>query len=137
MLEDIRNIKSGKKEIREFGLTIGTILVILGLVALWRGKEIVPYFLTAGILLGVFGLIFPRALKPLQKIWMTFSLVVGFFMSRVIISILFFAVLTPIGLIMRLLGKDILDQKQDKSRESYWQDRPGMSKNKKNYENQY
>lgn len=137
MLEDIRNIKSGKKEIREFGLTIGTILVILGLVALWRGKEIAPYFLTVGIFFGVFGLIFPCALKPLQKIWMTFSLVVSFFMSRVIISILFFVVLTPIGLIMRLLRKDILDQKQDKSRESYWQDSTGKSKNKKIYENQY
>ncbi|MFH1380981.1 MAG: hypothetical protein ABIH57_02285, partial [Candidatus Omnitrophota bacterium] len=59
MIEDIKSIKSGKKEIREFGLTIGTILVILGIAALWRKKDIYPFFLMAGMLFLMFGIVFP------------------------------------------------------------------------------
>ena len=61
----------------------------------------------------------------------------GFFVSRVILFVLFYVVLTPMGLIARLLGKDILDQKIDKSKKSYWQDREGAAKTKESYENQY
>ena len=134
---DIRNIKSGKKELREFGLTIGIILVILGAIALWRGKPICPYFLGSGALFIVSGLMSPGILKPLQKIWMGFSIVIGFFVSRLIILILFYAVLTPIGLTMRLFGKDMLDQKIDKNCKSYWCERSVEIKDNKTYENQY
>ena len=137
MLEEIRNIKSAKKDLREFGLTIGIILVILGGVSLWRGKPFYPYFLGVGGLFIVLGLTLPHILKPLQKIWMSFSIIIGFFVSRLILSILFYAVLTPMGLIMRLLGKDILDQRIDKTRRSYWHERDTGVKDKKSYENQY
>jgi len=137
MLEELRNIKSTKKELREFGLTIGIILVILGGVSLWRGKPLYPYFLGVGGLFIVSGLKLPYILKPLQKIWMGFSIIIGFFVSRLILSILFYAALTPMNLITRLLGKDILDQRIDKTRPSYWQEKDTELKNKKSYENQY
>ncbi len=137
MFEEIKDIKSGKKELREFGLTIGIILVILGSVALWRGKEIFPYFLGLGATFITLGIIFPGALKRLQKIWMSFSIILGFFMSRVILTALFYIGITPIGLIVRLFGKDMLDEKIDKNRSSYWHDRSAEFKDKKSYENQY
>ncbi|MBL7155970.1 MAG: hypothetical protein ISS90_02390 [Candidatus Omnitrophica bacterium] len=137
MLEDIRNIKSTKKEHREFGLTIGIILVILGLVALWRGKGLCPYFFVSGAFFIFFALALPGFLKPFQKTWMTFSVVIGFFVSRLILSVLFFAVLTPIGIISRIFGKDILDERIDKTRESYWKEREAEPKDRKSYENQY
>ena len=137
MFEEIKDIKSTKKELREFGLTIGIILVILGSVVLWRGKEIYPYLLGIGALFIILGFTLSQVLKPLQKIWMSFSIIMGFFVSRIILFILFFAVLTPIGLITRLLGKDILDQGIDRTRQSYWHDRTSEIENKKSYENQY
>ncbi|UCD55047.1 MAG: hypothetical protein JSV93_05925 [Candidatus Omnitrophota bacterium] len=137
MLEEIRNIKSTKKELREFGLTIGIILVILGGVSLWRDKGFYPYFLGIGGLFIVSGLTLPHILKPLQKVWMSFSIIVGFFSSRLILSILFYIVLTPIGLITRLLGKDILGQRIDKTRRSYWHEREAGTKNRESYEKQY
>ena len=137
MIEDIKNIKSTKKELREFGLTIGIILVILGMVALWRKKAIAPYSLTTGVSFILAGAFYAQILKPLQKIWMGFSVVIGFFMSRVILFILFYAVLTPMGLITRLLKKDILDQKIDRAKPSYWHERSDMVKDKRSYENQY
>ena len=135
--EEIKDIKSGKKQLREFGLTIGIILAILGAIALWRDKPIaIPLLVTAGAFIG-FGLGFPKPLKPIHKIWMSFSIIIGFFVSRLILSVLFYAVLTPIGLIMRIFGKDILDQRIDKNKHSYWQEVKDGIKSRESYENQY
>lgn len=137
MFTEFKSIKSTKKELREFGLTIGTILVILGGVALWRGKDVYPYFIAPGIAFIVIGLITPVILKPLQKIWMGLSIVIGYFMSRLILALLFYFVITPIGSGLKLLGKDILDEHMDKTRSTYWTKRPAEVKDKKSYENQY
>ena len=138
MLEDLKNIKSGKKELREFGITIGGILLVLGGLVFWRGKrELVPYLVSVGTALVISGLMLPAILKPLQKIWMGFSVIMGFFVSRIILLILFYAVLTPLGLVARLFGKDILNQKIDKSLKSYWRDRSPETNSKESYENQY
>ena len=137
MFEEIKDIKSEKKELREFGLTIGIILVILGSVAFWRGKAIFPYFLGVGVTFITLGIFSPGALKRLQKIWMGFSIILGFFMSRIILTALFYVGVTPIGIIMRIFGKDMLDEKIDKKRSSYWHDRSAEVKDKKSYENQY
>ena len=137
MFEEIKDIKSGKKELREFGLTIGIILAILGAVALWRGKGSYPYLLGTGALFIILGLTLCGILKPLQKAWMSLSVILSFFVSRIILFILFYAVLTPLGLITRLFGKDILDQRIEKARASYWHDRSPEAKDRKSYENQY
>lgn len=137
MIDEIRNIKSGKKELREFGLTIGAILVILGLVAVWRGKNFYPYLLAVGISLIASGLISPGILKIPQKIWMAFAVVIGFFMSRLILSILFYAVITPIGFALRIFGKDILDMRIDRNAATYWKKHEPEMKTRESYENQY
>ncbi|MFH1791101.1 MAG: SxtJ family membrane protein [Candidatus Omnitrophota bacterium] len=137
MIDDIKKIKSGKKELREFGLTVGLILAILGGIALWRGKPIGPYLLVPGILLAAAGIFMPHILKPLQKIWMGLAIVIGFFVSRIILSILFFLVMTPIGVMLRLCGKDILDQRMEREKDSYWHRRGPEKKTKESYNNQY
>ena len=83
-----------------------------------------------------FGVVAPQVLKPLQKAWMAFSVIIGFFMSRLILAILFFGVITPIGLLMKLFRQDILGQRIEKSISSYWRERPA-AKAKESYENQY
>jgi multisubunit Na+/H+ antiporter MnhG subunit len=137
IISEIGRIKSSKKELREFGLTIGAILVILGGVALWRHRPSYPYLLAAGVVFAVSGLLAPAVLKPLQKAWMALAVVMGFFVSRIVLFLLFYAVVTPIGLLTRIMGKDILDQKIDKKRRSYWIERAGPEKAKQSYENQY
>ena len=137
MWHEIKKIKSGKKELREFGLTIGVALFIFGGIALWRGKTIYPYFFAFGVIFITFALAAPKVLKPLQKAWIAFSLVLGFFMSRVILTVLFYLVVTPMGLITRIMGKDILDQRIQKERPSYWNYRRDEAKSKESYLNQY
>ena len=136
MLDEFKNIKSGKKELREFGLTIGAVLVILGGVALWRGRQTYPYLFGWGALFAAAGLAFPAILKPLQKAWMAFGVILGFIMSRVVLAILFYAVITPIGIATKVFGMDVLDQRIDKKAVSYWKDKAEV-KTKESYENQY
>ena len=137
IINDIKKIKSGKKELKEFGLTVGAALFILGAIMAWRSKPLAPYFLGTGIVLALLGFTFYKILMPLQKAWMAFAVVMGFVMSRIILAIVFYAVVTPIGLIFRILRKDILDQRIDRERESYWIELPEEVKAIDTYEKQF
>jgi len=137
MWNEIRKIKSDTKALREFGFVMAAFFAIIGLIAMFRGKAHYVYLLTAAAVFGAPAAIFPRILLPLQKAWMAFSVVVGFFMSRIIMTILFYGVMTPIGLAMRIFGKDVLDQRIDKDKASYWHVGPKIVKSKESYENQF
>ena len=120
MIEEIKNIKSSKQDLRKFGFTVGIVLGALGGLFWWRGREFYVYVLAAGGLLLFFGWVWPVVLKPIQKVWMTLAVVLGWFMTRVILSLLFYLVFVPIGGIARLFGKNFLDLKLNSSTESYW-----------------
>jgi len=137
LLEEILYIKSDKKALREFGLTVGFILVILGVIMFWRAKSAYIYILFIGIALIAAGLYIPFLLKPVQKIWMAFAALLGFVTSRIVLFIVFYLLVTPIGIFLRLTGKDILDQGIDKARPSYWSAGYDREKTKESYENQY
>ena len=137
MINEFREIKSTTKELREFGLTIGVILAIFGALALWKGRPAAPYLLGAGALLIFLGTMIPRILIAPQKIWMGLAIIIGFVMSRVILAVLFFLVITPTALLLRMIGKDILDQRLEPDRQSYWNARDMEPKPAESYENQY
>jgi len=137
LIEEIKNIKSGKAELRKFGITVGIVLGVLGGLLLWRGREYYSYFLVASSILIVSGLLFPRILLPLQKAWMTIAVVLGWFMTRLILGILFYLVFTPIALIARAFGRGFLELKMDRERKSYWIYREDRPFDRKRYENQF
>ncbi|MDP4173935.1 MAG: SxtJ family membrane protein [Bacteroidota bacterium] len=120
MIDDIKNIQSTKKDLRNFGLSVGGVLLFIGAILLLKSKPSAQYFVIISLVLILPGLFFPALLKPLQKIWMALAIVIGWISTRIILSLLFYFVLTPIGFIMRLKGKDILDEKIEKEKTSYW-----------------
>ena len=120
IIQEIKNIRSEKKDLRKFGLTVGIALAVFGALFLWREKETYKFFLIASAVLIVLSLTIPSVLKPIQKIWMGFAILMGWFMSRILLSVLYYVILTPIGLISRIAGKRFLELKLDKSKESYW-----------------
>ena len=137
MLDEIKNIKSTKKELREFGLTVGFVFGLIGCFLLWRGKEHYFYFLILAVVLLICGLLIPQILKPVQKVWMAIALLIGWVMTRVILSVLFYLVITPLGILARLLGKDALDLKFDRNAHSYWILRKERINKKEDYEKQF
>ena len=135
ILEDLAKIKSSKKELREFGLVVGSVLGAIALLLWWRHRNFIPMAAVAAALI-LTGAIYPFALKPLQKIWMGIAVVIGFFMSRVILSVLFFVVLTPLSVFSRLTGKKYLNMKFREPIETYWIARTVIT-DKTRYEKQY
>ena len=120
IIEEIKNIKSDKNELRKFGWQVGGVVAIIGAVLYFLDSSIFYYFVYIGAFLILTGLLIPIVLYPIQKLWMTIAVLLGFVMTRVILSFLFYIIVTPIGLIARLFGKDFLDVKIDKSKASYW-----------------
>ena len=137
LLSEIKNIKSGKAELRKFGITLGIVFGLLGGLFLWRDKPCYFYLFLLSVFFLFFGLVLPAFLKPIHKIWMGLALVLGSIMTRVILSVLFYLVITPLGLISRLSGKDFLDLKFNKSASSYWIQRKKVIFEKANYEKQF
>ena len=132
------DIFQGERTIlRKFGLTIGTVLCLLGILFLWREKAWYVYLLVFSLVFLFLGLFKPILLKPIHKVWMILAVLLGWFMTRVILCVLFFLVVTPIGLLARLSGKDFLDLKFNKNVNSYWIPRNAIRHKKKNYENQF
>ncbi len=137
IFEEIKDIKNGKKELRQFSITVGIVLGLLGGLFLWREKDCYFYFFILSASLISLGIVVPILLKPIYKVWMTLAILMGWFMTRVILIILFYLVVTPIGLLAKLFGKDFLSRKFDKTAESYWITRKSTGFDKKSYENQF
>ena len=136
MLEEIKNIKSEKSDIRKFGITLGIILIIIAGFLFWKEKEPFQMFLTIGVILCVLGVAIPVVLKQLYWIWMILATILGWIMTRVILSVLFYVLISPIGLIARIFGKQFLELRWNKSKNSYWNYRPVKSK-RISYEKQF
>jgi hypothetical protein len=123
---------------RNFGLLVGGVFAGLGLWWLYRGKfgAVAPGFLALGSALVVLGAIYPKALVPVNRAWMALAEMLGFIMTRVILAIVFFLVVTPIGLVKRLRGWDPLRLRAASS-ESYWKPYSTQQRNPRHYEKMY
>jgi len=103
---------------RSFGIVFFTFFLILSLWPLTKGEEIKIGLLIVSILFLVLGLIKSKILTPLNIFWFKFGILLGRFVSPIVMGIIFFLVVTPTGYIMRLIGKDLLRLKKNKN--SYW-----------------
>ena len=136
MIEEIKNIPNSNKDIKSFGITIGIILFIISGLLMYYGKGSYQLIaIVASIFIGL-GLILPALLKPIYFVWMTFAAILGWVMTRVILSLVFYLIMTPIGLLTKLLGEDFLALKMIKS-DSYWNYRDSSEELNQNYEKQY
>ena len=135
--EEIRSIKSGISDLRKFGMTVGIVLSLLGVLFLRQGRDYYFYFFIISAMFISAGIALPILLKPIQKIWMTLAIIMGFFATRIILSILFYLVVTPLGILTRLLGKDFLNTRFNKNVCSYWIAREKAEFDKARYESQF
>lgn len=126
-----------KKEWRKFGIGIAVILAVIATIQLIVGRELFIFFYGVSAFFLFFGLLLPIIIKPVYILFSYLGLILGWIMTRVILSILFYIVLTPIGLILRLFRKHLLDLKIDKKAETYWIGRKSEKKRGNNFENQF
>lgn len=137
IVEEIKSIKSGKSDLRQFGITMGIVLILFGGLFLWLDKDYYIYLFIIAAAFIIIGLAVPFILKPIHKVWITISIILGWIMTRVILSVLFYLVVTPTRCLARLFGKQFLDLKIDKNVSSYWISKEKQKLNKADYERQF
>jgi hypothetical protein len=126
IIHEIREeIRAAQREPSNRDLTILALLflIIPGLIGLylvlWKGSGSGYVWMIVGAALAVSRLIRPL-FKTIYGLWLGFSVVLGYFISRALLTIIFILVLTPTGFIMRIVGKDPMERKWDPAAESYW-----------------
>jgi hypothetical protein len=123
---------------REFGLIVGGVFLLLAAWWFYRGKypQVVSVFWPLGGILVLLGLIYPRALIYPNKAWMKLAEVLAFFSTKVILAMVFFLIVTPIGVVKRLTGWDPLYRRAGSS-PSYWRPYSERQRNPLHYEKMY
>jgi hypothetical protein len=122
LTEELARMDRSPKALRRFGFVLGGMSILLGLVLLARHRTGVPLFVI-GALLILTAVLAPNALTYLHKFWIALSLLIGWLMTRVILTLVFFLVVMPIGLLQRLVGRSSVDLRFRTGASSYWQPR--------------
>ena len=115
-MED-KKIKVGSN--RSFGVVFSIVFLILALLPLINGNSIRIWLVILSLIFFILGLLNSNILSPLNKIWFKFGIILGGIVSPIIMGLVFFLVVTPTSLILRLFKKDILNLKKNDSM-SYW-----------------
>ena len=105
---------------RNFGLVFFIVFLLLGFWPLINGEEIRFWSVIISIIFLFLGIINSKLLTPLNLLWFRFGILLGSIFAPIVMMFVFFLVVTPIGLAMRIMGKDLLNKKRDKKKETYW-----------------
>ena len=116
---------------RSFGVVFFVVFLLIALYPLTYNGEIRIWSAIISLIFLVLGLLNSKILSPLNKLWFKFGILLGKIVSPLVMGIIFFLVVTPTGLIMRLLGKDVLNLKYNDNK-SYWINKNEPKSNMKN-----
>ena len=123
------DIKIGSN--RSFGIVFFVVFLIIPIYPLKNGEDIRIWSLSISLIFLILGLLNSKILSPLNKIWFKFGILLGRIMSPIIMSLIYFIVMTPIGLFMRMMKKDILNLKFNNNK-TYWIEKDGPKSKMKN-----
>ena len=116
---------------RSFGVVFFIVFLLIALYPLLNNNEVRLWSLIISVLFLILGILNSKILSPLNKIWFKFGLLLGKIISPIIMGVIFFLVVTPIGFIMKLLGKDLINLKFNNEK-SYWIEKSGPKSKMKN-----
>ena len=116
---------------KSFGVVFAIFFFIVSMFPLFKDEDIRIWAVIVAIIFLILGLLNSSVLSPLNKIWFKFGILLGNFISPIIMGVVFFIVVTPTSLIMRLFGKDILNLKKN-NKKSYWIEKSPINSKMKN-----
>ena len=105
---------------KSFGLLFFVVLLIIGLWPLKNGESLNFYFIIASVVFLILGLVNSKLLSPLNKSWIKLGEILGIIIAPIVMALVYFAILTPISIIVRVFGKDLLGLKFLKEKDTYW-----------------
>ena len=116
---------------RSFGIVFFIVFLLIALYPLLKDNDLRIWSLVISFIFLALGLVNSKILTPLNRLWFKFGLLLGRFISPLVMGIIFFIVVTPTGIIMRLFKKDLLNLKYNK-KETYWINKSGPKSKMKN-----
>jgi len=108
---------------RSFGFVFAAVFSAIGFISLFSSKGVLIWAFVAGAAFALAAIVIPVVLTPLNRLWLKFGILLHKIVSPIVLAIMFFVVITPIGIVMRLVGKDPLRLRLDKNTNSYWIER--------------
>ena len=105
---------------KSFGLLFFIVFLILGLWPLKNGESLNFYFIIASVVFLILGLLNSKLLTPLNKSWIKLGEILGIIIAPIVMALVYFAILTPVSIIVRVFGKDLLGLKFLKEKDTYW-----------------
>jgi len=117
---------------RSFGIVFFVVFLFIALYPITYSEDIRIWSLIISFIFIILALLNSKILTPLNKSWFKFGVILGKIISPIIMGIIFFLVVTPIGLIMKVLGKDLLRLKYNKKDNTYWIEKNGPKSKMKN-----
>ena len=105
---------------RSFGLLFFIVFILVGLWPVIKGETANIYLILISLFFLIFGLINSKILSPFNKAWIKLGEILGLIIAPIIMALVYFIILTPISLIVRMLGKDLLGLKFLKKQDTYW-----------------
>jgi len=105
---------------RSFGLLFFIVFIVVGLWPVTKGETANIYLIIISLFFLIFGLINSKILSPFNKAWVKFGEILGLIIAPIIMALVYFIILTPISLILRMFGKDLLGLKFMKKQDTYW-----------------
>ena len=123
------DIKIGSN--RSFGIVFFAVFLLIGLYPLLKGGDLKIIPILIAIIFLILGVINSKLLTPLNKFWFKFGLLLGQVISPIVMGVIFFLVVTPIGYLMRFFGKDVLRLKKTND-SSYWVKKSNLKSKMKN-----
>lgn len=116
-------IGESRREVRITWIGFTVILTVIGSIVLYKQRGSFVYFYGAAGVFAFFAAVAPMALLPLYRVWVKFAMALAWLNTRLLLALVFYLVITPIGLCMRLVGYDPLDRKIDKEATTYWKEK--------------
>ena len=120
--------------LRKFGLAVGGVFLAIAAFLYWRDVSWFDVLAWIGGPLVVLGAIAPKVLKPVYLGWMAMAIVLGSIVTRILLTIFFFVVITPVALFFKIIGRDALHRKLDRSASTYWIDKEYLIADRTRYE---
>lgn len=120
--KEIADLDTTRKALRNFGLLFCAVFAIWAAILLSKESSVWKWPAALGIAFLLTGIFFPTALRQIYRLWMSLAFVLGWLMTRLILTATFFLVMMPIGRLLKMMGKDLLDEKMQDESDTFWKE---------------
>lgn len=118
--KELSGLETTPKTLRNFALLFCALLAVWAAVMFWKGNSNAKWPAGASIVFLASGAFFPMVLRQPYRLWMLLAIIMGWFMTRMVLVTAFSLIMTPMGRLLKLMGKDLLDEHIQKDTPTYW-----------------